>query len=142
MQLPLVCYFTAQEVVEIIHKNFLLSQMWPQEKAGSVHGECGSMPIDNQERFRTGCTEFLVEHEGFQATVMSRSYFLLCCSAWNCISACAAPVCTFSLFVLDFDVSNTKNKQNSTVLCANINNSDELEIIFNVQHDHSKSIVC
>ena len=38
VQLLLVCNFMAQELVEIIHEYFMLSQMWPREKAGPVHG--------------------------------------------------------------------------------------------------------
>ena len=55
--------------------------------------------------------EFFVDHKCSQVTVMSRSRLLLCCSAWSCISARAAPVCTFSLFVLDTDVSNIKTNK-------------------------------
>ena len=32
----------------IIQENFPLPQVWPQEKAGPVHGKCGSMPLMNR----------------------------------------------------------------------------------------------
>ena len=38
VQLLLVCYFMAQELVEIIHEFFKFPQMWPKEKVGPVHG--------------------------------------------------------------------------------------------------------
>ena len=48
LQFLLVCYFMAQESVEIIHEYFPLPQMWPREKVGPVHGECGSTPSMNR----------------------------------------------------------------------------------------------
>ena len=48
VQLLLVCYFMAQELVEIIH---WYPQMWPREKAGPVHGQRGSMPSMNRNGF-------------------------------------------------------------------------------------------
>ena len=41
----------AQEVVEIIQEYFQLPKVWPQEKAGPVHGKCGSMPLMNMNGF-------------------------------------------------------------------------------------------
>ena len=48
VQLLLVCYFMAQVLVHMIHEYFQLSPMWPSEKAGPVHGECGSMQSMNR----------------------------------------------------------------------------------------------